>query len=176
MAKGHRAFSATYWLGITAGLDVLHPGLIAAPAVVVGAVLAYPMSAGRYCSPDIDHRWAPGPPRNHYDWRYHRGWTHRYWFACVVLVLAGILPFALLIRSGVPSVSAAAIFGLPAGWWSHLGGDMIYGRLRVAGSIVGLGWKTGGVAESGGRFWRDPAAQVFTVLSGVLVVVHLALA
>jgi len=176
MAKGHRAFSATYWLGITAGLNVAHPGLIAAPAVIVGVVLAWPMSAGRYCSPDIDHRWAPGPPRNHYDWRYHRGWTHRYWFACVVFLCAGAVPFSVLLRQGVPAEAASAIFGLPAGWWSHLAGDQIYGRLKVLGRARGLGWKTGGVAESGGRFWRDPAAQVFTVASGLLVVAHLALA
>jgi hypothetical protein len=175
MRKGHRAFSTAYWLGLTLPVAMISPDTVQLPAVALGAVLAYPMSAGRYCSPDIDHRWAPGPPRKNYDWRFHRGWTHRYWFASVVLLFTGTLPFFVLLRLGVPASAAIAIFGLPAGWWSHLAGDQIYGRLKVLGRARGLGWKTGGIAESGGSFLRDPAAKFFTLASAALAVGHLAL-
>jgi hypothetical protein len=201
LADTHRAWAVAWWLGETLTIDAAAVALDRAPAVhpavvLAGAAIAPVFSAGRWLSPDMDHRWWPGPPRHGYQWRGHRGITHRPWLATVVTLVFGVVPYLIAVRAGVPTPVAPLAFSPAAGWWSHLSGDMIYGRLPVhlprlawrmdeAGRwhrrwvwwryIVGLGWKTGGVLERGGRWWRDPAAGVCGALSVVLVGAHLAL-
>lgn len=189
MRKTHRAFAGAFWLGSTLLVDGLalksgHEAPISPAVVAVGLFVAPLYSSGK-SSPDMDHQWAPGPPRNHYDWRYHRGFTHRIWFASVLTVLIGILPFLALTVHGVPPAYASIVFAPVNGWWSHLFGDMIFGRIKVGvwsfrlGRFwhwnVGLGWTTNGVAEKGGSLWRDPAAKVSAGASVGLIAAHLAL-
>jgi len=187
MGKTHRAFSGVFWLGTCLAVNwvgrelgaqdwVINPGVILA-----GFFIAPWFSAGRYCSPDIDHRWAPGPPRNHYDWRYHRGFTHRVWFASTLTMLAGLFPFMALLGNGVPAGTALLAFAPVNGWWSHLAGDMIYGRILILGRARGLGWRTGGLSETGrpssggSALILDPAAKVCAGLAAALAGLHLAL-
>jgi hypothetical protein len=171
MGKTHRAWSGAFWLGTTlvvnevfklAGFDApFHPVVILA-----GFFIAPWFSAGRYLSPDIDHRWAPGPPRGHYHWRYHRGFTHRVWFATLLTGALAILPFGLLLGIGVPSGIAYSVMAPINGWWSHIVGDMIYGRILISGRAYGLGWETGGDSEF-------ISAGIFVGLASALSAVHL---
>lgn len=153
---------------------------------LIGAPLAVPMSAGKQ-SPDIDHQFWPGPPRAGADGRRytlwgHRGITHRYWFASLLTVPLGLLPVLVLAHRGVPWFWWPLALAPISGWWSHLAGDQIYGRLRVLGRARGLGWTTDGALETGkrkngkARLIADPAAKVCAVLSSALVVFHLVLA
>lgn len=170
LADTHRAWAAAWWLGVTLAVDAAaawagSSAPVGPAAVAAGVIVAPLFSAGRGLpprrvdrygrprgrdwtqlgvSPDIDHRWAPGPPRRSYDWRGHRGWTHRPWFAAVVTVVSGVLPWLIAVAGGASPATAAVLFAPAAGWWSHLSGDMIYGRLpvwlpsveRVAGATV----------------------------------------
>lgn len=188
MAGTHRAYSDVFWLGTTGAVNSVillsgHSHYVSIIAVGSGAFLAKPFSSGNHLSPDMDHRWAPGPPRNHYDWRFHRGWTHRLWFASVLLLLFGILPMVALLRIGVPIGIAVTALAPVAGWWSHLSGDMIYGRILILGTPVGLGWRTGGLSETGrpvggGKRWlpTNPAERVFYGCTWALILLHLVLA
>lgn len=197
MRATHRAFSGTFWLAGTLGLELVYrrtgapPGAATAVALA-GYPLAAPTSAGKL-SPDVDHVFWPGGPRveptdrgrhkrRYYVWG-HRGLTHRVWFACLVTLVAGVLPAALVFRLGVPVWTVPLAFAPVAGWWSHLAGDMIYGRIRIAGRAYGLGWETGGLSETGRRkgatSWAvrqlvpvDPASKVFLAMSAALAVLH----
>jgi membrane-bound metal-dependent hydrolase YbcI (DUF457 family) len=174
MRKGHKWFAPIPLLAGTAvangiliwrGFETLAPSLVACAT----APLAKPFSAGRN-SPDIDHLWAPGPPRN-YHWKGHRGITHRVWFACLlttIWTLAFMLPYWRYDWPGW-TLWLLPVWLVPmSGWWSHLFGDMLFGRLpvhyprrrwarRVDGTWgkrwvmwsvnVGTGWKTGGERE-----------------------------
>jgi membrane-bound metal-dependent hydrolase YbcI (DUF457 family) len=180
MRVTHRAFCGAFIVGGTLLVDALASraghGIPINLGTVLGlAITATPFSAGK-SSPDIDHLWAPGPPRQNYDWKFHRGWTHRFWFANTLLLITGILPYVFLTLHGVPSAFAQVVFGPSLGWTSHLFGDMIYGRILVMGQPIGLGWKTGGASESGDSSWVvDPAAKVFTGLTAGLAALHLLL-
>lgn len=211
MRKTHRAFSGVFWLGTTFAINWLGhragaQSWIVHPAVIVAGVFIVPwFSAGRWASPDIDHRWAPGPPRQNYDWRFHRGFTHRVWFASVLTVVCGLLPFLVLLRAGMPGSIACLAFSPVNGWWSHLAGDMIYGRIKVGYLVcdryrvggffthsytyrwrwiqhnVGLGWRTGGLSETGrpstggSALIVDPASKVCVGLATALAGLHLVL-
>jgi membrane-bound metal-dependent hydrolase YbcI (DUF457 family) len=194
MRKTHRAFAGAFWLGSSLVVDATavrlgHPAPFTPVVVIAGLFIAPVFSAGKPTldkrfgvSPDIDHIWAPGPPRKNYDWKGHRGFTHRIWFAFLVSLLTGILPFLALIRSGTPAAMAVTVFAVPNGWWSHLVGDMIFGRIKMGvwsfrlGRFwtwnVGLGLATGDRAEEGGRLLRDPAAKLSVALSVALVAGH----
>lgn len=201
MKRTHKAWAVPFWLGTTLGVNALaasrgyelpvHPAVI-----VVGAYIAPRFSSG-ILSPDMDHRWAPGPPAHNYDWRYHRGFTHRFWFAFLVIApLFGVLPFLCVLRAGIPLEFATVTLAPVAGWFSHLFGDMIYGRLKVGiwsfrlrrfwTWNVGLGWETGGLSETGrsrtGGEWRwrgkgivpaDPAAKLFLMVGAAIGALHL---
>lgn len=192
MKRTHEAWSLVFWLGTTLTLEAVYrragvPEAVAPAIAVLGAPLAVPMSAGRQ-SPDVDHLFWPGPPRcdpgtnRRYTLWGHRGITHRYWFAALVSVPAGLLPVLVLARLGVPWYWLPLALAPVSGWWSHLAGDQIYGRLRVMGRARGLGWTTDGPAETGRRkngkprWIIDPAAKVCSVLSAALVLAHLVLA
>jgi hypothetical protein len=100
-------------------------------------------------------------------------------------VVFGLLPFLVLLRLGLSPAFASVAFSPINGWWSHLFGDMIFGRIKFGlwsfklGRFwhwnVGLGWTTNGLAEKGGSLWRDPAAKVSVAMSAGLVIAHLAL-
>jgi len=189
MRKTHRAFAGAFWLGSTLALDglALKSGhdVPVSPVVVAAGVFVAPLFSSGIMSPDMDHQWAPGPPRNHYDWRFHRGFTHRVWFATVLTMVCGLIPFMGLLHAGLSASVGTLAFAPVNGWWSHLFGDMIFGRIKFGvwsfrlGRFwhwnVGLGWTTNGLAEKGGALWRDPAAKVSVAASGVLVAGHLAL-
>jgi membrane-bound metal-dependent hydrolase YbcI (DUF457 family) len=135
LRRTHEAWAPVPWLAGTLAVDTLglalHSGLVVSPLVAILSVpLTRPFSAGLN-SPDMDQRWAPGRPRNNYDWRGHRGFTHRLWFAWVLTLGLGVLPTALLWGAGAPLWVLPAVFAPVAGWWSHLSGDMIRGRLPV---------------------------------------------
>ena len=192
MKKTHRAYAISYTLGATLGVNALavasgHDLLVNPGATAIAAFGAQFFASGNL-SPDVDHTWAPGPPRKGYAIGGHRGLTHRPWFAVILSLLWG-LPGVYLI-SKVPGatgpifVSLCAIWSFPLfGWWSHLSGDMIYGRIKVMGRPRGLGWETGGLSETGRnrkgvKLWfglRDPASKVCLFVSAALAVVHLAL-
>jgi hypothetical protein len=179
MKKTHRAYAGAFWMGSSLLVDGLavrsgHSVPISPPVVAVGLFVAPLFSSGKL-SPDVDHTWAPGPPRNHYDWRYHRGFTHRVWFAAVLTLVSGLAPFLALLHAGLPVALATVAFVPVTGWWSHLSGDMIFGRILILGKAHGLGWTTGGAAEEGGSLLRDPAAKVSVAATAALVAAHLAL-
>lgn len=187
MGKTHRIYSTVFWLGTTGAVNGIaietgHDPIFNIVVVAIGVFMARPFSSGKFLSPDMDQRWAPGPPRNHYDWRFHRGWTHRVWFATLLTVLFSILPMVACQRVGMSSGIYVALLAPVAGWWSHLSGDMIYGRIKILGSPVGLGWHTGGLSETGrptngGKRWlpTNPAERVLSGLAVVLVVAQLIL-
>lgn len=197
MRKTHRAYAGAFWLGTTLAVDAIAVrtghSVPVNPGIVVVGVFVAPLFSSGITSPDMDHQWAPGLPRNHYDWRYHRGFTHRVWFATMLTVLFGALPYLCAIRSGIPSAIGVLSFAPVNGWWSHLSGDMIFGRIKFGWwshvydpkshrrvwrfwhTNIGLGWTTNGVAEKGGSLFRDPAAKISAVLSGVFALAHLAL-
>jgi hypothetical protein len=197
MGATHRAFAGTWWLAATLGLELIYrragaPAGAATAVSLAGYPLAPLMASGK-TSPDVDHVWWPGPPRaepgdvglhkrRYYVWG-HRGLTHRVWFAFVVTLVVGVLPALVLLRLGTPVYAVPLVLAPAVGWWSHLAGDMIYGRIRIAGTAVGLGWTTGGVSETGRRKgatpWLtrqlvpvDPAAKVCVAMSAVLAVAH----
>ena len=190
MGVTHRWFGAGFWLAGTVALDAA-AGVAGADPVVhpVVAVVAAPLAAsfadGRN-SPDVDQLWAKGPPRRGYHWRGHRGWTHRPWFAVVLTAVTALLAWRLA-GQGVDPDALPVVFAPVAGWWSHLLGDMIYGRILVFGEPVGLGWETGGLSERGrtsrrrGRSGRQllpfaPATALFAALAVLLAGANLALA
>lgn len=201
MGVTHQAFSGTWWLGISLALEPAYrmagaPAGAALAVSLAGYPLAPLMSRGK-TSPDVDHLFWPGPPRaepsdrgrhqHRYYWRGHRGVTHRVWFASLITVLLGLLPVLVLLKVGVPGYVVPLALAPVAGWWSHLAGDMIYGRIRIAGRAVGLGWETGGLSETGrrrgGTGWLirqvvpvDPASKVCVALSAALIALHLVLA
>lgn len=189
MKRTHRSYAIAFTLGTTLGVNVLlsaaGSGFIAHPAAVgLSAVGAQFFSSGNL-SPDMDHVWAPGPPRKGYHWAGHRGFTHRVWFASLLSLLWGV-PGAFVVSrvsQDDPAVFASlwALWSFPLfGWWSHISGDMIYGRLPVLGRARGLGWTTGGIAETGrgrdgAKLWfglRDPASKVCLIVSAALALAH----
>jgi hypothetical protein len=186
MKRTHEAFSAVWWLGGTAivnGITCMEShSLGVAPAVVViGVAIARPLSAGNN-SPDMDHLWWPGPPKRGYPLRSHRGITHRVWFASLIttiwlLMTVGAL-YKVLGHIPYPAYLIPLFFAPLDGWWSHLAGDMIYGRILILGKPRGLGWETGGLSEDGGAWLRHPAAKVCLGLAcallalNALIVVH----
>ncbi len=139
--KAHEYLGAGCWAVGSLVMDLAaqhfgHPGPVGPVAVVLGLPLAGSFAAGRN-SPDVDRLWAPGLPRPGYHWAGHRGFTHRVWFACVVTILFTFGYFAL--ASTVPKDVATIAFAPAIGWWSHLLGDVIKGRLKIGKRKVGLG-------------------------------------
>jgi hypothetical protein len=218
LRKTHEALAPAWWIGCATVADFVayeasqrlgDPVLLIGPvAVAAGAFLAIPTSAGKN-SPDMDHRWAPGPPRDNYNWRFHRGWTHRVWFATVLTIVSAIVYTGVVIATGgIHAINPLidprpAIFAPVGGWWSHLAGDCIYGRIlfgipcrRYNGRggyrwswwhyRIGLGWETGGLSETGRsktsgviRIFgfrlipADPASKVCLSLVPALAVAYL---
>lgn len=201
MKRTHRSYAIAFTLGTTLGLNVLTTaagsGFVAHPAAVGLAAFGSQFFSSGNLSPDVDHSWAPGPPRRRklpngkivsYHWSGHRGWTHRLWFAAVfglVWGLPGVL-FVSRVSESDPGIFASLwiVWAFPIfGWVSHISGDMIYGRLPIFGRVRGLGWETGGLAETGrnrkgAKLWfglRDPASKVCLIVAAALAFAHVAL-
>lgn len=180
MGSTHRAFGAVAGLGYgtVAGLPLA--GMLACGAL--GTVT----SAG-LLSPDVDQRWG---------WRLadtvvpdellggrgplqHRGISHWWglalavtalWWAALVVPLAG--------DGGRGDLVAHGAGALLAGWWSHLAGDLVFGRAdRWSGrgpgipllpwwGHAGLGLDVGGRLEKVtlGVLWLAAAAQVLAAV------------
>lgn len=181
LKRTHEAFSGVFWLGGTLVVNLASYRTTGDMAVntgiaLVGTVCVIPTSAGKQ-SPDIDHIWWPGFPKKGYPLWGHRGITHRFWFAS--LLTTPFLILTLLLHDSGLGWAAPLSLTLPAGWWSHLLGDMIYGRLRILGHSYGLGWTTGGISETGKRknggrrYVIDPAAKVCTGITAVLALLHM---
>ena len=178
MKHTHEVFSSSFWLGSTLLVDVVSVTLFHTypinPAIAaLGLVGAVPFSAGKN-SPDFDQKIWPGPPKRGYPWNGHRGVTHRVWFALLVITPIFLIPswVTWLITGWGTTWFMILNCSLPAGWWSHLMGDMIYGRILILGVPFGLGWTTNGIAEKGGRWLKDPAAKFFTATSLILMFLH----
>lgn len=159
MRATHDAFAPPFWLGVTLVVNLVAPGSPVGPvAVVAGAVASIPLAGGRNSSPDLDLRIWNARPQPGYPLWGHRGITHRWWLALILVAVFGLLPFLGLLALGVPVQYASLAFGPISGWCSHLAGDQWFGRLRVLGKSRGLGWVTGGGAEPQVR--RQLAAAV----------------
>ncbi len=131
--KAHEYFGAGCWAvgSVVVDLAARQFGLdapVSAVAVLLGMPLAGSFAAGKN-SPDVDRLWAPGLPRPGYDWTCHRGVTHRVWVSCVVTAIVTFGYVALL--RVAPMEHATVAFAAAVGWWSHLLGDMIKGRLKI---------------------------------------------
>jgi hypothetical protein len=181
LKRTHEAFSGTFWQGgclclNMASLAVSSKPLVNLGAIITGTLVTIPFSAGKN-SPDCDQLIWPGPPRKGYYWKGHRGITHRVWFAFVVITMP-FIAIAVWIAAFLPAMILPLLFALPAGWWSHLMGDMIYGRILICGRPYGLGWTTGGLTETGKRknggkrYIIDPAAKFFMFTTAVLAVLN----
>lgn len=148
MGSTHRAYAFTFTTGIAFAVNavtaVAHDKYaITIPAIVIAGLSSMYFSSGKF-SPDIDRTWAPGPPRRGYHWRGHRGWTHRVWFASFLSVVwLALAAQVLSVHPVLMSADVWYVWSAPLlGWWSHLSGDMIYGRLPVMGQPIGLGIPT----------------------------------
>lgn len=188
LKRTHEAYAPVPWLVGTGLLDVAsllidHHLLVQPVVALLGVPLTRPFAAGLN-SPDMDQRWAPGRPRDRYNWRYHRGFTHRLWFALWIItpLWAGLMVWGLLSPWPLLVLAAPLAMAPPAGWWSHLIGDVWFGRLPVYlliykwgrwrwwRFIVGRGEETGGPKEVGlAKKLRD-TTQVLVVLQIALFV------
>lgn len=151
----HRVWAVTCWTALGPALVAREPLPLA-----LGVAAAVACSAGP-TSPDVDIVWSPGQGGTG-AWNRHRGWTHRIWTA-LVLTLTGVAAAA-----GAPAWPI--VVGALVGWWSHLAGDAVFGRIRVAGRLVGVGLPCGGAAETVARRVLLPLAIVAT--AGVWVTTH----
>lgn len=133
MGPTHIVWGVSTWLAAAAPVVVVSP--TAAFPILVAAALFVPATSAGPGSPDVDRLWAPGREGLH-RWDRHRGFTHRVWFASGLTVLAGAAVVAAPTYWMFPVAAAW-------GWWSHLSGDMIYGRLKVRGRLRGLGLRVG---------------------------------
>lgn len=152
MKDTHDEFAAPFWLGTTLVVNLVAPGQpVPLLVAVVGALLTQgflALAGGKLASPDRDLRTWNERPKAGYPLWGHRGITHRWWFASIVVTLIGLLPLALLVLlAGVPWRYALLVLVPASNWCSHLAGDMWFGRLKVLGKSRGLGWTTGGGAE-----------------------------
>jgi hypothetical protein len=164
MGPTHKAFGAVWWLTGVAAANLT--GADINPVVALtGAAVAPVFAAGRW-SPDADQTWL-----SHLG---HRRATHRPDTTAVALTIVSLAvwaPLALALPAGIHLLALAPV----AGWWSHLIGDAVFGRIpcgpalgrplrRVLGRRVcprdptgrywcwvGLGWDTNGVLERGKR-------------------------
>lgn len=123
MGDTHRWLAGTWWLGGVLAANSAGAGIRPSVALA-GAVIAHVFGAGRL-SPDADLTWL-----QHLG---HRQATHRpdttavYLTAATMAVWVAVLLFA-------PAESRPLhwlVWAPVTGWWSHLAGDMVYGRCPV---------------------------------------------
>jgi len=172
-----------WWLAGVAATNLA--GAHTNPGVALaGALIAPVFAAGRW-SPDADQTWLA-----HLG---HRRSTHRPDTTAVALTVVSLAvwaPLAVVLPWGLHLLALAPV----TGWWSHLVGDSIFGRIpcgQALGSLlrsilgwhicpldptgrywcwIGLGWETNGAAERGHTRWgRLPFAPATSVLRGVTV-------
>lgn len=124
MAPTHRQLGATWWLVLTVGAN--HAGAHIHPATALaGAVVAARCSYGRW-SPDADTTWLAGLG--------HRQATHRPGTAGWLTVVTLTVWLAVWLAAGPPTPILDILWAPVTGWWSHLLGDAIFGRIPVAES------------------------------------------
>jgi hypothetical protein len=138
MGPTHTVWAASTWASIVQVLPVDRPAWL-----LIGVLPAMACSAG-VLSPDVDRVWAPGREGLHH-WRWHRGFTHRVWFASALTVLA------LAVAVVAPVEARPAVAGAVWGWYSHLIGDAWFGRIKVGGRLVGVGLRVGTRLEAWSR-------------------------
>lgn len=178
MAAGHRALGAVFGLGYGTAM-----GLPVVGALGCG-VLATVTAAGRL-SPDVDlqrgwrlaDRWTPDELLGRHGPMQHRGLTHWWGLALAVTGLwwVALLPLA---DSGRGALLAHGAGALLAGWCSHLGADLLFGKAdRRSGrgpgipllpwwGHVGLSLNVGGVLERlvSVALWVVAAGQVLDLV------------
>jgi hypothetical protein len=132
MAPTHREMASSWWLGGVLLVEAL--GADVHPAVALtGAVIARRFGYGRF-SPDADTSWL-----SHLG---HRQVTHRPGTAATLTAVTclawAVLAVAVPVRYGVllPLVWAPV-----TGWWSHLVGDAVFGRIPLGAGVGGLLWR-----------------------------------
>ena len=180
MGQTHRPMGSAWWLGGIAAANLAGAGINPVVALT-GAAIAPVFAAGRL-SPDADLTWL-----RHLG---HRRLTHRPDTTAVALTavsLAAWVPLALVLPFHLHLLLLAPV----TGWWSHLVGDAIFGRIpcgRVLGAVLrqflgrhicpldptgryycwfGLGWDTDGALERGHTRWGNlPFAPATAAVSG----------
>jgi hypothetical protein len=161
MGSTHRSLGALFGLGYGAAASLPFAG-------VLGCGLLGTLTASGPASPDLDQhrwwrradRWTPDEWLGHHGPMQHRGLTH--WWG---LAAAAVLGWALALlplagTGGRGDLFAHGTAALLAGWWSHLVGDLVFGKADVRGGR-GPGiplmpwWGHVGVAlDVGGRLER----------------------
>jgi hypothetical protein len=167
MAPTHRPLGSAWWLAGALAVDAVAAPFGASPVnplvAVLGAAIAPVFAAGRW-SPDADTTWLSRLG--------HRQATHRPDTTAVALTAATAVlwvPAAIVLPFGLAALAWAPV----AGWWSHLAGDFLFGRIPfgpAAGAAmarvvpsgwvrhtpggrqaywIGVGWDTDGLLERG---------------------------
>lgn len=174
----HRALGTVLGLGYgtAAGLPI---------AGVIGCGLLAPLTAAGPLSPDIDlqrswrltDRSTPDELLGRRGPLQHRGITH-WWGLALAVTLLWWTALAPLADGGRGSLLAHGAGALLAGWWSHLAGDLVFGRADVRSgrgpgipvmpwwAHVGVTLRVGGALERAALVasWLVAAAQVFASL------------
>ncbi len=173
MGPTHRALGAVFGVGygVSMGLPV---------AGVVGCGVLGTLTAAGVASPDVDQRWGwrladtltPDELLGGHGPMQHRGITHWWGVALVATAawLTALLPLAG--DGGRGSLLAHAAGALLAGWWSHLVGDLVFGKADVrTGRGPGIPmmpwWGHVGLSlDVGGRLERLTQAGLWLVVAG----------
>ena len=161
MAVTHRPMASAWWLGGVLAANLLGAGVDPLVAAA-GAVVAPVFGAGRL-SPDADVTWLRRLG--------HRQATHRPDTTATVLTVITLVAWIPALVY-LPGDAAWLVWAPITGWWSHLVGDSIFGRIPVGARLgrvlaavlpehlirrgggrqaywVGLGWDTDGPIERG---------------------------
>lgn len=161
MGPSHRRLGAAWWLGGVLAANTVGAGIH--PLIAFGGAAVAPVFAAGRWSPDADVTWLA-----HLG---HRRATHRpdtTAAALTVITFVVWVPLAFLAPAGL----AWLVWAPVAGWWSHLVGDAMFGRIPVGPAVgavlarilpsglvrrgggygpywVGVGWDTDGLLERG---------------------------
>lgn len=180
MGPTHRALGAAF--GVAYGVTMQLP----LAGVAVCGALGTITSAGTL-SPDVDQRrgWrladslAPDELLGNRGPMQHRGITH-WWGVAAVATAAWLTMLLPLADGGRGSLLAHGIGALLAGWWSHLFGDLVFGKADVrtgrGPGIPMLPWwgHVGLSLDTGGRLERLTHAGLWLVVAAQ-VLAHLGL-
>ena len=191
MAPTHRALGAAWWLAGCLTLNAAGPGLVNPVMALTGAAIAPVFAAGR-ASPDADMTWLSDLG--------HRQGTHRprtaAWLTVATAVACGAAWLWLWLNGrGDLDPLLPVVWAPVTGWWSHLLGDAVFGRiplgrrtgalaLRVLGPSlvkrsggrqaywIGVGLDTDGLLERGNRMSRQRTPSGLHRVHNVLLGFH----